>query len=705
MPSPSRRWLAALAIGLSLLLALTFVDFKKTLPGGKPLRRAKQRVFVIGFDGMDPTLARRYMDEGKLPNLKALAEEGSFARLKSTQPSESPTAWSSFATGVNPGKHSIYDFLIRHLEDDPARGFVAYMPDLNMVSKEPPEFLWGLIPTKKPKVTSMRGGTSFWKTASADGVNSIVLTVPVTWPPEQMHHGDLLGGLPLPDLRASMGTFYYWATDLSSYEENNSEFGGVLKRLLFDGGVAETFLKGPENPVLRQEEVGLQKKRAGGLSDKERARLEELATQKDILVPMTVRWTEGAGKATIEIQGRTLELKQGAWSDWIPLSFKVNALLSVHGMTQLHVSQADKELRLYASPINMDPRNPPTAISKPDSFAPDLAEKIGLYRTLGWAESADKPLNEGRLDEAEFLYDSDRAMDDREKIIFENLKRDDWDLFVAAIETTDRISHMMWRLTDPKHPMYDADLAAKYGDSIEKVYRRADDLVGRLRKKVPKDALFMVMSDHGFHSFRREVNLNTWLVQNGYMVVKGQSQEKTLSDLFGHGKFFEGVDWSQTKAYAVGLGQIYFNLKGREAKGTVSAGEEYRALQEEIRAKLVTLTDPETGDRVFADVYRRDDIYKGEYIQMAPDLQVGFLDGYRVGWQDTLGTIRRAVVENNNKKWSGDHCATATEISHGVLFTNRRLPVAEPSIMDLAPSVLKLLEAPIPADYDGKPLW
>ena len=705
--TPFLRRLAVAAAALSaVVLSLSLADCGHELPGGKPLRRAKQRVFVLGFDGMDPTLARKFMDEGKLPNLKALASEGTFARLKSTQPSESPTAWSSFATGVNPGKHSIYDFLIRHLEDDPARGFVAYMPDLNMVSREPPQFLWGLIPTKKPKITSMRGGTSFWKTASADGINSVVLTVPVTFPPEELHHGQMLGGLPLPDLRGTIGTFYYWATDLSSYEENNTEFGGVLKRLLFDAGVSETFLKGPENPVLRQEERELREKKAKGpLSEKEQARLDELANGKDINVPMTVRWTEGAGRADIEIQGQKLSLKAGEWSPWIPLTFKVNMLVRVHGMTQFHVSQADRELRLYASPVNMDPRDPPTPISKPDSFSAELAGKIGLYRTLGWAESADKPLNEGRLDEAEFLYDSDRAMDDREKIILENLKRDDWDLFVAAIETTDRIQHMMWRLIDPRHPMYDKDLAAKYGDSIEKVYRRADDFVGQVRQKVPKDALFMVMSDHGFHSFRREVNLNTWLVQNGYMVVHGQSQEKTLGDLFGRGKFFEGVDWSQTRAYGVGLGQIYFNLKGRESKGIVSAGEEYRRLQEEIRTKLVTLTDPETGERVFADVYRRDDIYKGEYLQMAPDLQVGFLDGYRVGWQDTLGTIRRAVVENNNKKWSGDHCATATEISHGVFFSNRKLANDEPSIMDLAPSILKVLEAPIPADYDGKPLW
>jgi predicted AlkP superfamily phosphohydrolase/phosphomutase len=165
------------------------------------------------------------------------------------------------------------------------------------------------------------------------------------------------------------------------------------------------------------------------------------------------------------------------------------------------------------------------------------------------------------------------------------------------------------------------------------------------------------------------------------------------------------VDWSRTRAYAVGLGQIYFNLRGREAQGIVSAGAEYKALQDEMAAKLVQLQDPDTGERVMRSVYRRDDIYKGEYLQYAPDLQAGFNDGYRVGWQDTMGGIARAVVENNNRKWSGDHCATATEISGGVLFVNRALPTAAPHIMDLAPTILRLLDVPLPPDLDGKPLF
>jgi predicted AlkP superfamily phosphohydrolase/phosphomutase len=177
-----------------------------------------------------------------------------------------------------------------------------------------------------------------------------------------------------------------------------------------------------------------------------------------------------------------------------------------------------------------------------------------------------------------------------------------------------------------------------------------------------------------------------------------------VASLAGRGRFFEGVDWSRTRAYALGLGQIYFNLRGREAQGIVAEGAAYAALQDEMARKLLALTDPATGRPVMRAVYRRDDVYAGPFLRNAPDLQAGFDEGYRVGWHDTTGGIERAVVEDNQRRWSGDHCATAAEISGGVLFANRRLDTASPSILDLAPTVLKLLDVPLPADLDGRPL-
>ena len=135
--------------------------------------------------------------------------------LGTTHSPESPTAWASFATGVNPGKHNIYDFLVRDT--------TTYLPDLGMVRREPARFLFNYIPIAKPKLSSIRGGTSFWVTAGQAGVRSSILTVPVTFPPEDVPNGELLSGLPLPDIRGTMGTFYYFATDLSRYEEGNTE--------------------------------------------------------------------------------------------------------------------------------------------------------------------------------------------------------------------------------------------------------------------------------------------------------------------------------------------------------------------------------------------------------------------------------------------------------------------------------------------------
>ena len=667
-------------------------------PTRTPARAAKEKVFVMGFDGMDPTLSRRFMDEGKLPNLKKLADGGTFATLQTTQPSESPVAWASFMTGVNPGRHNVYDFLVRD--------FDTYLPAPGGVKATPPDFLWGLIPMGKPKVETTRGGTSFWVHAGFDGIRSVVLTVPGSFPPEEIEHGSMMSGLGVPDIRNTNGTFLYWATDLTSFEEASTEFGGYLKRLSFEGGKARTILHGPENPALRKERIALVTKRATGeLTEKETARHAEIQKIKDVDLDMEIGWKRGEDHADITLAGETHTVKVGQWTKWIPLKFKLNAFISVYGITQLYVIRADDELQVYAHPVNWDPRQPPIPITKPDAFSAELAQDLGLYRTLGWAESSWMPLNEGRIDEAAFLYDCEQAFMDREHIIFKSLEKKEWDLFVAVIETTDRISHMMWRLIDPKHPMYDEALAAKYSDSIEKVYRRADDLVGRIQAKLPAGTTLIVMSDHGFHSFRRSVNLNTWLCQNGYMSCgQTESGEKKLEDLFGRtGNFWENVDWSKTKAYAVGLGPIYINLRGRERQGIVSAGAEYKALQDEIATHLAKLTDPEDGAPIFGAMYKRDEIYEGEYLTNAPDIVVGFNDGYRVGWQDTLGAIRRTVVENNNRKWSGDHCATVASLSGGVFFSNRKIERA-PHIMDNGPTVLKLLEVPVPRDVDGKPL-
>src|SRR5581483_8949610 len=234
-----------------------------------------------------------------------------------------------------------------------------------------------------------------------------------------------------------------------------------------------------------------------------------------------------------------------------------------------------------------------------------------------------------------------------------------------------------------------------------RVYRRCDDFVGEVMARVPADTPIVIVSDHGFHSFRQSVNLNTWLVQNGFMAIQGQAPgEKTLQDLFGGGTFWENVDWSRTKAYAMGLGQIYINLKGREAHGIVSPGAESAAVQDDLIAHLLTMTDPKTGAKMVDAVYKADDVYSGEFKKNAAELQVGFADGYRVSWQSTLGGSPPGLVYPNMKKWSGDHGSFDYKSTAGTIIANRSLPDGDLNIIDIAPSVLKYFGVPIPPDID-----
>jgi predicted AlkP superfamily phosphohydrolase/phosphomutase len=681
-------------VALAVAIAAVSIACSGSSPRGAS--RFDKKMVILGFDGMDPVLLERYLSAGKLPHIAALSKRGAFAPLQTTHSPESPTAWASFATGVNAGKHNIYDFLVRDT--------TTYLPDLGMVTRTPPKFLFNYFPLSKPKLTSIRGGTSFWITAGHAGVRSDILTVPVTFPPEDVPNGFMLSGLPLPDIRGTMGTFSYYATDLSRYEEGNTEMGGILKRLVFEGDTAASELEGPPSPIVRQKIEAIRRK-GTTLSESDKTQLAELQAVQDVRVPFTIQWNRAAKSAAITIDGQTIQLQPGKWTPWIDLTFKVNFIIRLQGMVQMLLMNAGSELQLYVSPVNFKPDKPPVPISSPQRFAADLHDGLGNFRTLGWAE-ATWALNEGRMDEKTFMDDLMVAFDDRAKVILHRLDAKDWDLLIGVIESTDRVQHMMWRLIDPKHPLYDAGLAAQFGDSIERVYRRADEFVGEVVKRVGPDVPVLLVSDHGFHSWRKAVNVNTWLVQNGYMTLKGQqAADKKLADLFGGGTFWENVDWSRTRAYAMGIGQIYFNLRGRESQGIVSPGAEATALAGELSAKLLTMADPDDGAPIVRAVYKRDDIYSGPYLHNASELQIGMHEGYRVSWQTTLGGSPPGIVYKNDRKWSADHGGYDYAITSGILVSGLPVNTTSPRIIDLAPTVLKYFGVTIPTDIDGKPLF
>jgi len=659
-------------VALLVLAAAVLSPSNRTL-GASP----RQRIYILGFDGMDFHLAERYLAEGKLPNLAWMKEHGSMRRLETTNPAQSPVAWSTFSTGMNPGKTRIYDFLRRNPS--------TYYPDFSTVTVQRGRFAFGFLPTRAPKVTNNRKGTTFWSIAAAKGIKSTILEAPINFPPEALPNGVLLSGLGVPDIRGTMGTFSYWATD--AVNAGDTEMGGKVARLRVDAsGRTRSVVHGPRNPLAERDSEG---------------------RVPDLTIPIEFQRVPGrVPSVRIALQGKVSVVRQGAWSDWYTIRFAVAPLVTIQGIARFHVVEASPEMRVYLSPISLDPRRPPIPVSQPPAYSAQVARRIGLYKTLGWPEDT-WALNEEKIDERIFLEDLHETFNRQRAVVFDALRQTDPELFLTVFQSTDKIQHMFWRLIDPKHPMYNRRLADLYGGEIERVYMRADSLAGDFLARARRDGgIVIVLSDHGFSSFRKAVNINTWLVRNGFMTLSKMDpvRDRNLEDLFGRGTFWPNVDWSKTRAYALALGQIYVNLKGREKSGVVAPGAEYEAVRNEIIAKFSMLKDPETNEPVVRRMFKREAIFKGPYFDEAPDLVVGFREGYRVSWQTSLGGIPPEILEPNERRWSADHCSVDPELVPGVFFCNRAISSPTARIEDIAPTVLKRLGISPPADMDGHDL-
>jgi predicted AlkP superfamily phosphohydrolase/phosphomutase len=686
----------------------------------------QQKVIVLGFDGVDANYTERWMNEGKLPNLAKLRATGTFRPLLPTTPAQTPVSWSTFSTGVDPGRTGIFDFLRRNPK--------TYLPVFAAFDETTEPFLLGkrnpiafaagvtllfaliaavlllrrrrvggivllavgvalgagtfaavkkYIPEKRPGVINRRQGIPFWDAASQAGKKATIIHVPVTFPATDFGHGDhqghMLSGLGVPDVSGRVGKPFYFTSELDFKRAGTNEFSIEVVQLEDNKGVIQTTIQGPPNKLFGDPPY--------------------------IAIPMTVTVAEDRNSIEIEVSGKKYPLKAGEWTGWVDFVFPFNPLIKVRGISRFHLLSVQPEVKLYLSPINFDPRSLPPGfkISGPTDWAPELAKELGPYKTLGWQIDT-WAISEGFATEKIFWDDMEWTVAQSRKLFNSLLQRDD-DLLVQCFEFPDRVGHVFWRIVDPKHPAYDAKLAAEWGDAVLKSYQLMDEIVGDAMKAAErKNALLLVASDHGFASFRRHVHYNTWLVLNGYMTLKTgvQVKDRNVEMLFDQGQFWENVDWSKTRAYAMGLGEVYVNVKGREAQGIVEPGAEYDALKKELQTRLVAMVDPETNEHPVRRVLTREEAYKKFDPNMIPDLFVMNNDGYRVSWQTSLGGVPKALFEDNKAVWSGDHCSVDPEIVKGIFFTNRKLTTARaPYIADVYPTVLGALGVRAPYELDG----
>ena len=631
-------------------------------------------VVILGLDGLDPKLARMFMDRGKLPNLKRLSEEGCFHKLGTTCPAMSPVAWSTFATGVDPSRHNIFDFLNRDKS--------TYIPILSSTEIVGPSRKLKLgkyeIPLGKPSVRLLRKSRPFWNILGDCYVSCHVIRVPITFPPEKCKNGVLLSAMCVPDLRGTQGSFTYFTTR----PKEETPTGGRVVSVKAEGGVVRGEIPGPPDPMrpdVGEMMIPFEVTVASNGSD---------ASRKG---RSSKRGSKGAD-ATLVVGGRKTPLSLRSYTPWVRINFKAGLGVKVRGVCRFCLLEAGDHFGLYMTPINIDPEKPAMPISQPGVFATYLAKLNGSYATLGLAEDT-WALNEKVLDEETFLKQAYLYHDEREKMFFNSLAKNKKGLTVCVFDATDRIQHMFLRHFDDGEAGDDDERARIHKEAIEEIYTRADDLVGRTMKAIGRDTVLMVISDHGFKVFKRGVNLNSWLFDNGYMAARDGEI----------GEYFKGVDWPNTKAYAFGLSGIYINKKGRERRGVVGA-DEYAALKKELKEKLEGLVDEETGEVAIVRVYDTAELYSGPYVDNGPDLIIGYNEGYRASWDGAIGKGNGSAFEDNEKNWGGDHCIDP-ELVPGVFFSNKKINVSDPSLMDISTSTLKLFGVSVPTYMKGRALF
>lgn len=762
-------------------------------PGAGPsAAETGSRLVVLGFDGADGRTIEELMAAypGQYPAFERLRDGGTFARLGTISPPESPVSWAALNTGQNPGKTGVPGFVKRdfvgdfaipgmgHLVDEEgkledfentpipawsagkmaavggAAAFLVFLLVFAVLLKLRFPIAaalalvlggvgaWcgyttrGMLAESYPRYGNPTVVPNFWEYLADADVESMILGAPQAFDMPAGSAARVLAGLGVPDAKGNLGDWALYTTDEAEFKElpegrDTGTAGSMIRVYPDDAGKISTRVLGPINFwALEKAEARLAtlEEKLKDPSLDYQSSLDLIEKKNDVKaqvsdlkkeatsVPMTIE-PHGDG-ATIAIAGESQEVAVGEWSDYYHLSFELNWLLKVHAITRVKLIQLEPHMEVFVNVLDIDPEKPPfwQAISTPFAFSAELA-KDGPYETYGWP-TATMPFKDEVVAPELLMEDVEFTMGWRERLTYSGLQRDDWRVFMSVFSTTDRVQHMMYQYYDEEHPLYVAEEADKtfsfFGETISrrqaipKIYQHMDRVIGTVMDEhMGPDDTLLVCSDHGFQSFRRQVHVNNFLAERGFLKVKAGSKG---GDMLGF------VDWSETKAYCVGLGFIYLNLEGRESTGIVPV-EEADALLEEIRQELLAYEDEETGARISNDAYIVSTIHDGPFVKDEADIITGFAPGYRVSWGTTLGGIHMVqtdeggrvlgpVCVDNDKTWSGGHVSVATPDVAGVFFCNRPvdLPKGGVDLLHIAPTVLDLMDVPVPAEMDRAPL-
>ena len=628
----------------------------------------RRKTVILGIDGMDIKLASAFMRLGVLPNFSKLAQLGGMTSVATSCPPQSPVAWSSFSVGAWTSVHGIYDFIHR----DPAT-MAPYLSTSKVTGSDKTFAIGDLeIPLAAGKVVNLRKGRPFWEYLADHGIPTTIQKMPGNFPC-QHDKVNMLSGMGTPDLRGGYGSF----TLITTAPPDNADkiTGGEVVPITFQDHYAELPLAGPENTLRRG--------------------------HPQATVPVRI-WRDPSNPVVrIIIQDQELILGQGDWTGWLTLSFTMlNHISEVKGICKLYVKSVHPEFSLYVSPINIDPADPVLPIVSSPDYGKELSRHLGPFYTKGMPEDT-KALTYDILDNSEYLDLAYQIIaESRLGMEYEisKLARQDEGLLFYYFSSLDQDSHMFWRTIDKESPLYTEELDRQFGHTLKDLYIEMDKCLGRAMNLIDihdPNVQLLAMSDHGFGPFRRQVNLNSWLHGQGFISL----QEGTDME---EGEYFANVNWDQSAAYALGINAIYLNLAGRERFGSL-AESQASSVRNKISDGLLALRDPKNGHKVVSNVYQIPESEK-KANPHAPDLIVGWNLGYRTSWGSILGSFTKEAIQDNDDRWSGDHCIDPALVP-AILFSNRKVSRAQPTMIDITATVLAEYGIPQPPHMTGRSLY
>jgi predicted AlkP superfamily phosphohydrolase/phosphomutase len=634
------------------------------------LSRRTRKVVVLGIDGLDPRLLRLFIDGGHLPNCRKLVAQGGLRPLATTTPPLSPVAWSTFITGLSPAQHGIFDFIHR----DPTTLASQFSMSRAVAAPRVANVGSWVIPLSSGRFELLRRGRPFWQVLEERGVPTTIFRIPVNFPPAPSP-GRSLSGMGTPDIVGTSGTFSFYTEDPS--ELRFGVRGGEAYRVTVRNNRVVGSLMGPRNPLRRTSP-------AFNISADDPSQHPRMA----IDFSASLDPTEPVVKFVI--QNSEFILRQGEWSDWLTLRFVVGAVLTVATATARVYLQSVRPFRLYVSPLQIDPAKPVAPISTPPWWSQELVEHLGYFYTQELPEET-KAYSAGVFNGDEFWSQLLFVYEEQLRAFQYLVSRFKEGLLFFYLSGIDQGCHMLWRFMDQQHPGYLYN--NRLQDGIRNLYGRMDAVIGQAMRTLDDSTTLIVMSDHGFAGFYRAVALNAWLRRQGYLT--------TTADTHGQ-LFLERVDWKRTSAYALGLNGLYVNTRGRERDGSVEP-KEAEEIARRLRHELLRMRDAENAQAPVISAYLTKELYVGADPLRAPDLIVGYGQGYRVSWESALGGFDDALIKRNSDPWSGDH-ATDHRLVPGVLVSNRRITENQPRLADLTATMFGEFGLPVPREIDGRPI-